>query len=109
MAFIAAHLNAYRLPLPHFSSSLISLVVSVDGKHHVYLLTALVGETCVQTSLGSWVSKPRVKRRTGSPQTQCLSDEAPAWSQRDGRTFLGHFKRHFGPQISSESLRQGHI
>ena len=26
-----------------------------------------------------------------------------------GRKFLGHFKRHFGPQISSESLKQGHI
>ena len=29
--------------------------------------------------------------------------------QGDGRKFLGHFIRHFGPQISSESLRQGHI
>ena len=58
MALIAAHLNAghsggdtvatgiYTLPLPPppyplppFSPSLISLMVSVDVKHHVYLLT----------------------------------------------------------------------
>ena len=57
MALIAAHLNAghsggdsvaigiYTLPLPTppyplhpFSPSLISLMVSVDVKHHVYLL-----------------------------------------------------------------------
>ena len=57
MALIAAHLNAevilvvtvyrrvYNLPLPPppyplspFSPSLISLMVSVDVKHHVYLL-----------------------------------------------------------------------
>ena len=53
MALIAAHLNAgvmlvvtvYNLPipsppypLPHFSSSLISVMVSVDVKHPVYLL-----------------------------------------------------------------------
>ena len=58
MALIAAHLNAkvilvvtvyrqvYNLSLsPHlrtpFSPSLISLMVSVDVKHHVYLLTKL--------------------------------------------------------------------
>ena len=29
--------------------------------------------------------------------------------QGDGQKFLGHFKRHFGSQISSESLKQGHI
>ena len=59
MALIAAHLNAgvisggdsvavvYNLPLHHLHtpsplllSSLISLMVSVDVKHHVYLLTA---------------------------------------------------------------------
>ena len=58
MAFISAHLNAgvirvvtvlrqvYNLllppppyPLPHFSPFLISLMVSVDVNHHVYLLT----------------------------------------------------------------------
>ena len=29
----------------------------------------------------------------------------------DGWKFMGHFifKRHFGPQISSQSLKQGHI
>ena len=63
MAVIAAHLNAghsggdsvaigiYSLslspppyplpPLPPFSPSLLSLMVSVDVKHHVYLLTVL--------------------------------------------------------------------
>ena len=60
MAFIAAHLNAgdilvvtvcsdrYIIPLfphlrtlfPPFSPSLTSLMVSVDVKHHVYLLLA---------------------------------------------------------------------
>ena len=57
MAFIAAHLNAGHsggdsvavgiyspssltsIPPPPFSPSLISLMVSVDVKHHVYLLT----------------------------------------------------------------------
>ena len=42
MALIAAHLNAgviLSVPLPPFSPSLISLVVSVDVKHRVYLLT----------------------------------------------------------------------
>ena len=51
MALLAAHLNAghsggdcvaigiYTLHTP-FSPSLISLTVSVDVKHHVYLLTA---------------------------------------------------------------------
>ena len=28
--------------------------------------------------------------------------------QGGGRKFLGHFNRHFGPQIS-ESLKEGHI
>ena len=63
MALIAAHLNAghsggdsvaigiyiYTLPLPPppyplapFTPSLISLMVSVDVKHHVYLLTLCV-------------------------------------------------------------------
>ena len=62
MAVIAAHLNVghsggdsvaigiYSLsfptsipptPLPPFSPSLLSLMVSVDVKHHVYLLTVL--------------------------------------------------------------------
>ena len=27
----------------------------------------------------------------------------------DGQKFLGHFKGHFRSQISSESLKQGHI
>ena len=53
MALIAAHLNAghsggdsvaigiysHSSPFPPFSPSLISLMVSVDVKHHVYLLT----------------------------------------------------------------------
>ena len=30
-------------PLLPFTPSLISLMVSVDGKHHVYLLTLLLG------------------------------------------------------------------
>ena len=62
MAFIAAHLNAevilvmtvYLISLsPHlhtpfysFSPSLISLMVSVDVKHHVYLLTAIADRGC---------------------------------------------------------------
>ena len=29
--------------------------------------------------------------------------------QGDGRKSLGQFKHHFGPQVSSESLKQGHI
>ena len=33
------YLLTYILALPPFSPSLISLVVSVDVKHHVYLLT----------------------------------------------------------------------
>ena len=59
MALIAAHLNAGHsggdsvtigiyspssptsIPPSHYSPSLISLMVSVDVKHHVYLLTAL--------------------------------------------------------------------
>ena len=59
MALIAAHLNAGhsggdsvaigmyspssppQYPFPPFSPSLISLMVSVDVKHHVYLLTYL--------------------------------------------------------------------
>ena len=59
MALIAAHLNAevilvvtavaigiYSSLFPHlhspFSPSLISLMVSVDVKHHVYLLTGFL-------------------------------------------------------------------
>ena len=60
MALIAAHLNAghsggdsvaigiyspssphLRTPFPSFSPSLISLMVSVDVKHHVYLTTTI--------------------------------------------------------------------
>ena len=63
MALIAAHLNAevilvvtfsdryiISLPSPHlhtpFSPSLISLMVSVDVKHHVYLLTYIHSLVC---------------------------------------------------------------
>ena len=41
MAFIVAHLNAGVTsipPFPPFSPSLISLMVSLDIKHHVYLI-----------------------------------------------------------------------
>ena len=61
MALIAAHLNAgiilvvtvysdryiisffphLHTPFPHFSQSLISLMVSVDVKHHVYFTSPL--------------------------------------------------------------------
>ena len=37
------------------------------------------------------------------------SNSRPGNVQRDGRKFFGHFKRHFGSKISSESLRQDHI
>ena len=69
MALIAAHLNAGRsggdsvvigisilslfphlhTPFPSFSPSLISLMVSVDVKHHVYLLTEL--RRCVKVEM----------------------------------------------------------
>ena len=72
MALIAAHLNAGHSggdsvaigiyspssptsipPFPPFSPSLISLMVSVDVKHHVYLLTLYVSEfrSCVKVEV----------------------------------------------------------
>ena len=38
---ISSHLHPHRI-VPHFSPSLISLMVSVDVKHHVYLLHQVV-------------------------------------------------------------------
>ena len=38
-------------PFPHFSPSLISLTISVDVKHHVYLLAAVCGRSHVTLSL----------------------------------------------------------
>jgi len=32
-----------------------------------------------------------------------------AISPEEGKQFLGHFKRHFGSQISSESFKLGNI
>ena len=59
MALIAAHLNAGHsgddsvaigiyspYPFPTFSPSLISLMVSVDVKHHVYNVSIRVQEMC---------------------------------------------------------------
>ena len=40
-------------PFPHFSPSLISLMVSVDVKHHVYLLTYARSKAGQQRGLGS--------------------------------------------------------
>ena len=91
MALIAAHLNAGRsggdsvaigiyspssptslgpTPFPPFSPSLISLMVSVDVKHHVYLLTYLLKRVTVQvhgrvvTVVGMNVNVSSVKRVT---------------------------------------------
>ena len=79
MALIAAHLNAgiilvmtvyrwvYNLPLPPnldtpfptFSPSLISLVVSVDVKHHVYLLRMVADlRSCVNVEVAVLGSRP---------------------------------------------------
>ena len=69
MALVAAHLNAgvilvvsvaigiqspspptYIPPCPHFSPSVISLMVFVDAKHHVYLLTFKLDRFCDNTN-----------------------------------------------------------
>ena len=51
------------------------------------------------------------RKVASGPNTEPAQFISPVWGsyyiQGDGRTFLGHFKRHFGPQISSESLKQG--
>ena len=77
MALIAAHLNAGHsggdsvatgiyspssptsIPLPPFSPSLISLMVSVDVMHHVYLLSVVASygsleDGCRKARLGVW-------------------------------------------------------
>ena len=73
MALIAAHLNAevilvvtvwqyvYNIPLPPPPHPLISLVASVDVKHHVYLLTVSVCERLFRgfTLLSPFPTRPR--------------------------------------------------
>ena len=90
MALTAAHLNAgvilvmtvhrqlysfplpplpYSLPPPPFSPSLISLMVSVNAKYHVYLLTYLLmapDDTAPDTPFSDLRYKPTYTRRMQS-------------------------------------------
>ena len=69
MALIAVHLNAEvilvvtpspptSIPLPPFSPSLISRTVSVDVKHHVYLLNLAEIRSCVKVKVDVLGSRP---------------------------------------------------
>ena len=101
MALIAAHLNAGHSggdsvaigiyspssptsipPYPPFSPSLISLMVSVDVKHHVYLLTyVLAGRPSGSLSCIAMPFKSGIKRFSSSENNFWTKPD----SQTDGR------------------------